>query len=285
MSPENHASYYRPFEAIERTITQKAEIAKTFPQQIGIDGLSVVGKGTLAKRLASLLDVPYFNTGLVYRAITVYLQQERIAVQTLNGSQLTKRLQDLQIHYPGALGPTHIDIETSKYPKHDVFDLTQTAIVENAVPSISGILPIRQKVEAIQHAYLHNNPSCIMEGRNMREVMKDIPSENKFLMYVFAAPDELARRLQTRRDEPFEVAKQSVLARIRADYNHEFGRVYPPYEAQSSGEYDFLIDSTFMQHPEVVLSTLTALTEKVQRQTSILPASLPIIAPPTAIVR
>lgn len=284
MSPEAGNSY-RPFVAIERSISQKAEIAKNYPQIIGIDGLSVVGKGTLAKRLATLLDVPYFNTGLIYRAITVYLQQEHIPIQTLNDHQITKQLQDLQIHYPGAGGPTHIDIESSKHPKQDISDLTQSAAIENAVPTYSGILPIRQKVEAIQHTFLHEHPSCIMEGRNMREVMKDIPAENKFLMYIFASPDELARRLQTRRNEPFDVAKQNVVHRIREDYNHTFGRVYPPYEAQTSGEYDFVVDSTYMQHPEVVLSSLTALTEKVQRQTNSLPASLRIPVPSSAIVR
>ncbi len=214
MLPENHTSYYRPFEAIERAITQRTEFIKSFPQKIGIDGLSAVGKGTLANKLADLLHVPYFNTGLVYRAITAAVLRNHIPVDTVKSDQLEKMLQNISVFYPGDLGSSHIDIETPNFHKQDITGLTQTAYIENAVPLLSGLLPIRQKVEAIQHTFLRDNPSCVMEGRNMREVMKNIPSENKFLMYIFASPDELAKRLQTRRNESFEVARESVLKPI-----------------------------------------------------------------------
>ena len=36
---------------------------------IAIDGPAAAGKGTLARRLASTLDLPYLDTGLLYRAV------------------------------------------------------------------------------------------------------------------------------------------------------------------------------------------------------------------------
>lgn len=276
MSPEA-PTHYRPFAAIERSISQKAEIAKDYPQIIGIDGLSVVGKGTLAKRLADLLHVHYFNTGLVYRAITVAVLEEQIPAQKLQDAEFADVLQHIAITYPGCTGASHIEIATQHLPKQDVTDMTQTAAVENAVSAIAGRLPTREKVEALQQKFLKDNPSCVMEGRNMREVMKEIPADKKFLMYVFASPDELANRLKGRRGESFEVAKESVLARIRSDYNRIHGRVLPPYEAETSGEYNSIIDTTFMQHPEVVLTTLTALTQKIQLQ-----GGLPISSTPSS---
>ena len=36
---------------------------------IAIDGPAAAGKGTLARRLASALDLPYLDTGLLYRAV------------------------------------------------------------------------------------------------------------------------------------------------------------------------------------------------------------------------
>ena len=280
MSPDNQVGYYRPFEAIERFITQKAELAREFPQQMGIDGLSVVGKGTLAMRLADLLHVHYFNTGLLYRAITVAVQQENIPVLQLSDSQLTDVLQDINISYPGNDGASHIDIETIHLPMQDITHLTQTATVEKAISAIAGRIPTRTKVEALQQKFLQDNPFCIMEGRNMREVMKDIPAENKFLMYVFASPDELAKRLQGRRHEAFDEAKDSVLSRIRSDYNREHGRVYPPYEAITSQEYNLTIDSTHMLHPEVVVTTLDAYIKKGKAQGFVFPLPTEIMKSP-----
>ncbi|MCC7016400.1 MAG: (d)CMP kinase, partial [Rhodospirillales bacterium] len=36
---------------------------------IAIDGLTAAGKGTLAKRLASVLGFHHLDTGLIYRAV------------------------------------------------------------------------------------------------------------------------------------------------------------------------------------------------------------------------
>src|ERR1700744_944742 len=36
---------------------------------IAIDGPAAAGKGTLARRLAATLDLPYLDTGLLYRAV------------------------------------------------------------------------------------------------------------------------------------------------------------------------------------------------------------------------
>ena len=266
MSPENQADYYRPIAAIERAFKEKARIVKSYPQVIGIDGLSAVGKGTLAGKLADLLHVHYFNTGLVYRAITVASQMENIPVQQLTDAELTKALQDITVFYPSEAGPTQIDIITAHSPKQAITHLTQTKEVELITSRIvAPRIPTRTKVLALQQQFLRDNPACVMEGRNMREVLKDIPAENKFLMYLFASPDELARRLQNRRpEEPLEVAEGSVLNRIRSDYNREHGRVYPPYEATKSNEYNLIIDSTHMVQPEVLLTTLSGLLNKVQ---------------------
>ena len=40
------------------------------PRVISIDGAAGSGKSTLARRLAIELDLPYVNTGLMYRALT-----------------------------------------------------------------------------------------------------------------------------------------------------------------------------------------------------------------------
>lgn len=41
----------------------------TAPLIIAVDGPAAAGKGTLARRLAAALDLPYLDTGLLYRAV------------------------------------------------------------------------------------------------------------------------------------------------------------------------------------------------------------------------
>ena len=41
------------------------------PLVVAIDGPAGSGKSTLARRLALELDLPYVNTGLMYRAVTL----------------------------------------------------------------------------------------------------------------------------------------------------------------------------------------------------------------------
>ncbi|HEX2267649.1 MAG TPA: (d)CMP kinase, partial [Actinomycetota bacterium] len=48
---------------------------------IAIDGPAGAGKSTLARRLALALDLPYINTGLMYRALTHRALSEGIDVE------------------------------------------------------------------------------------------------------------------------------------------------------------------------------------------------------------
>ena len=48
---------------------------------IAIDGPAGAGKSTLARRLAMALNLPYINTGLMYRALTLHAASEGIDVE------------------------------------------------------------------------------------------------------------------------------------------------------------------------------------------------------------
>ena len=45
---------------------------------IAIDGTTASGKGTLAKRLADHFDLPYLNTGLLYRSVAYYFYKNNL---------------------------------------------------------------------------------------------------------------------------------------------------------------------------------------------------------------
>ena len=50
------------------------------PNIIAIDGPAASGKSTLAEQLARSLEYLYFDTGIMYRAITWVALQRRVAI-------------------------------------------------------------------------------------------------------------------------------------------------------------------------------------------------------------
>ena len=51
---------------------------------IAIDGPAGAGKSTIAKKVAENLKYIYIDTGAMYRAVAIYLLQEKIDVNDLN---------------------------------------------------------------------------------------------------------------------------------------------------------------------------------------------------------
>jgi cytidylate kinase len=49
---------------------------------IAIDGPAASGKSTVAEMVAATLDIPYINTGNMYRAITLAAMNAGIALDT-----------------------------------------------------------------------------------------------------------------------------------------------------------------------------------------------------------
>jgi cytidylate kinase len=52
---------------------------------IAIDGTSASGKSTLAQRLAEMLNYLYFDTGVMYRAVTLAAIQRGVSVEDEEG--------------------------------------------------------------------------------------------------------------------------------------------------------------------------------------------------------
>lgn len=55
------------------------------PLTIAIDGPSASGKGTLAKKVATYFDLPYLNTGALYRLVALRVFQRNIDVKDFDG--------------------------------------------------------------------------------------------------------------------------------------------------------------------------------------------------------
>ena len=70
-------------------------MTKTPPAIIAIDGPAASGKSTLGRRLADALDYLFFDTGVMYRAVTWVTLQRRVEVS--DEASVTRLAETVQI--------------------------------------------------------------------------------------------------------------------------------------------------------------------------------------------
>ena len=128
---------------------------------IAIDGPAGSGKSTLARRLALALGVPYINTGLMYRAVTVRALTDGINVEAGDRLAEIARSISFSIH-PG--NPDELAIERATQP-----DTLTSPEVENSVSTVSRHPAVREVLRREQRSL--GAGGTVMEGRDIGTVV------------------------------------------------------------------------------------------------------------------
>jgi cytidylate kinase len=148
---------------------------------VAIDGPAGVGKSTLASRLAETLGLPYLNTGLMYRAVT--LEAIRDGVDVEDGpalARIAERIRfDLADEHGGALAidgrPPGADLTSSE--------------VEGAVSAVAAHPEVRSILRAEQRRLAA--AGGVVEGRDIGSVV--LPDAD-VKVFLTATSDERAAR-------------------------------------------------------------------------------------------
>lgn len=146
---------------------------------ITMDGLGGTGKSSQARELARKINFKSFDTGAVYRAITLKLTQDNIDPR--NTEKLIKLLNDTEIK---------VDEQIVTLDNVDVSDrIRQMDITLNSA-YIATIKEVKEKVIQIQRNFGNSN-NVVMDGRDIGT--RIFPNaEIKF--YLEASPEVRARR-------------------------------------------------------------------------------------------
>lgn len=150
---------------------------------IAIDGPASAGKSTVAKALAKKLNYVYVDTGSMYRAISVYVNENNI--DYTNDSEVIASLENISISLK-------YDNKNQLVILNGV-DITGKLREEQigTIASIVAVIPeVRKKLVSIQRE-LAKNENVVMDGRDIGTVV--LPNAN-VKVYLDASAEIRAKR-------------------------------------------------------------------------------------------
>jgi CMP/dCMP kinase len=182
---------------------------KSYPRIIAIDGPAASGKSTIGQRLAEALSYLYFDTGVMYRAVTLAVIQKKIDL--LDEEQISHLAQHVKID---VLPPSKKDgrmYDVILDGEDVTWDLRQPD-VEAAVSPVSTYSGVR-KAMTEQQRRIGLRGQVVMMGRDIGTVV--LPDADiKF--YLEASVEERARRRTLElKERGKKVEYQGILAGLK----------------------------------------------------------------------
>ncbi|MEO6190149.1 MAG: (d)CMP kinase [Saprospiraceae bacterium] len=152
---------------------------------IAIDGFSACGKSTLAKDLASKLDILYLDSGALYRAICLFCIEHQIHPEDVQS--VINSLEKINLH---------VELQSNLkvfVNNEDVSESIRKSEVNRWVSEISVIPEVRNKVNLILRQFGKDH-SLVMDGRDIGTVVFPLANYKFFVtadLYVRALRRQL----------------------------------------------------------------------------------------------
>ena len=131
---------------------------------ITIDGAAGVGKTSTAKELAKRLGYQYFDTGAMYRAVTLFFIREKVDLSSKSDVITSLRAIKLKIDFSS-------ESEMKVFLDDDDISLKiRSQEVTNKVSAVSALPDVRDMMVKIQRSFTLNG-NFIVEGRDIGTVV------------------------------------------------------------------------------------------------------------------
>lgn len=213
------------------------------PTTIAIDGPAASGKSTIGAALAEHLGYVYFDTGVMYRAVTLAALQRCIRID--DEPAVTRLAETIKID---VTAPT-VDDGRQYDVRCDEVDVTwaiRTPEVEANVSPVAAYPGVRAAMTA-QQRRIGLRGGVVMVGRDIGTVV--LP-EAPLKIYLDASVEERARRrfreVQARGDGQ---TYEEILAAMQRRDAIDSGRATAPLKPAPDA---ILIDSTTLDVPQVI---------------------------------
>ncbi|MBM3579881.1 MAG: (d)CMP kinase [Alphaproteobacteria bacterium] len=165
---------------------------------IAIDGPSASGKGTLAKKIAAHFNLPYLNTGALYRLLALRVIEQKTDPE--NVDELVKNI-------------SAADLEDERLFSEDV-GLVASMIAKNP--------KIRAALFAFQREFAQQKTGAVLDGRDTTTV---IAPNADFKFYVTA---DVEIRAQRRFKQLASVPYAEILAQLKKRDENDVSRQDAP---------------------------------------------------------
>jgi CMP/dCMP kinase len=217
---------------------------------IAIDGFSSCGKSTIAKALAKKLNLPYIDSGAMYRAVTWYFLKHKVDFTN-----------DVEVY--GAINNIHLKFVREGESNvlycngEALIDEIRSMEVSNIVSEVSTISEVRIKLVTLQQDM--GEHGAVMDGRDIGTVV--FPNAD-YKFFIVADPKTRAQRrfdeLKAKNENiTFEEVLENLTHRDHIDTTREHS---PLRKAEDAIE----IDNSHMTKEEQLDLILEYITDKMK---------------------
>ncbi|MEM7538232.1 MAG: (d)CMP kinase [Chloroflexota bacterium] len=236
------------------------------PAVITIDGPAASGKSTIGYRLAEMIDYLFFDTGVMYRAVTWAALHHGVDVGALSAVGTLAEQVVIDIAPPDAgetAGETDGRQCTVLVDGQDVTWAIRTPDVDRNVSAVAANAQVRVALSSQQQRIGHDYGSggreragIIMVGRDIGTViMPDAPLK----IYMDASPEERARRryqerIDKNQDANYDEILADLIRRDKIDSERDVAPLKPADDAK-------ILDTSALS-PDEVLKTILEMVRR-----------------------
>ena len=209
---------------------------------IAIDGTAGSGKGTLAKKIAKVLNFDHLDTGLLYRIL---------AYEFLKLNKDLKMLKEVNINL-------NIFIDKKKIKLMNLRSEEITKISSE----IAKLKFVRQKLISLQRKFANNPPSGIGSVIDGRDITSVITPNAEVKFYIDADVKIRAERRLSQLDLPGSCYNKILKDLIKRDFQDKRRKISPLIKTTDSQ----LIDTSKISESEVLIKAI----EHIKKKTDII---------------
>ncbi|RME41272.1 MAG: (d)CMP kinase [Planctomycetota bacterium] len=214
--------------------------------RITIDGPAGSGKSTVARKLAARLEIPYLDTGAMYRAVAYAALRRGVDLNDPEALLEVARTMDLDLD----CGPTHTRVRVDG---HDVTEAIRSMEVTEATPAVARHEGIRTLLVARQRELGERMGSFVSEGRDQGSVVFP-DADVKFVLDA-----TLDKRAERRHREMQADGEEVTLDEVRANLEARDAVDAKQWEPLLASGEAHIIDTTRRTIAEVIEAMLACL--------------------------
>jgi cytidylate kinase len=239
-----------------KALKDRADIMSR-PSTIAIDGPAASGKSTLAQRLAATQNYLYFDTGVMYRAVTLAALRSKIAIDDERAVSALARRISIDVRQPSLEDGRQYDVLLDD---EDVTWAIRDPAVDANVSQVSTYACVRRAMTDRQRK-IGQRGEVVMVGRDIGTVV--LPNADLKIYLDASVETRAERRYEECKARGENVTRQEVIEAMRERDRIDSSRRLAPLRKADDA---VVIDSTSM-NPDAVLQAALEYVEKDNDET------------------